>query len=102
MFALLACFYYAYSCKEMSVLQCLKVVCQDMFFSRSQSTATVQSLIGQPATNSRRALEQALAPLARIPDEKTNLVGELVAMKVDEPFKSEFSSQVGKKQNTYF
>lgn len=73
-----------------------------MFFSRSQSTTTTQSLIGQPATNSRRALEQALAPLARMPDEKTNLVGELVAMKVDEPFRSEFSPQVRKKQKRLY
>jgi hypothetical protein len=74
--------------------QCLKVVCQDMFFSRSQGTATAQSLMGQPATTSRPALEQALAPLAKKTDEKENVIGELVEMKIDGPTREEFSPQV--------
>ena len=74
--------------------QCLKVVCQDMFFSRSKSSPTSMSVIGQPTANSRPALEQALAPLAKKADDRTNVIGELVDMKVDGPIRTEFSPQV--------
>ena len=76
------------------ILQCLKVVCQDMFFSRSRNTATSQSLIGSPVANSRPALEQALAPLAKKPEDKTNVIGELVDMNVADPTRKDFSPQV--------
>ena len=65
-----------------------------MFFSRSQGTATAQSLMGYPATTSRPALEQALAPLAKKTDEKENVIGELVDIKVAGPIREEFSQQV--------
>ena len=65
-----------------------------MFFSRSRNTATTQSLIGSPSANSRPALEQALAPLAKKPEDKTNVVDELVDMNVAEPTRTDFSSQV--------
>lgn len=65
-----------------------------MFFSRSQSTATSHYLVGRPAINSRPALEQALAPLAKKTDEKTNVIGELVDMKVQGPVRVEFSPEV--------
>jgi len=51
-------------------------------------------VIGQQPTNSRAALEQALAPLAKKSDERTNVVGELVDMKVEAPGRPEFSPQV--------
>lgn len=74
--------------------QCLKVVCQDMFFSRSKTSPTSLSVIGHSSTNSRPALEQALAPLAKKTDDKSNVIGELVDMKVEGPVRTEFSPQV--------
>ena len=65
-----------------------------MFFSRSRSTATTQSLIGSPVANSRPALEQALAPLAKKPEDRTNVVEELVDMNVAEPTRTDFTPQV--------
>ena len=65
-----------------------------MFFSRSRNTATSQSLIGSPVANSRPALEQALAPLAKKPEDKTNVIGELVDMNVADPTRKDFSPQV--------
>ena len=67
-----------------------------MFFSRSRSTATTQSLIGSPAANGRPALEQALAPLAKKPDDRTNVVDELVDMNIAEPTRTDFTPQVCK------
>ena len=64
-----------------------------MFFSRSQNSPSAQSLIGSDSTNVRPALEQALAG-SRKPDEKVNVIGELVDMKVDSPTRVDFSSQV--------
>ena len=63
-----------------------------MFFSRSRNTATSQSL--SPVANSRPALEQALAPLAKKPEDKTNVIGELVDMNVADPTRKDFSPQV--------
>ena len=91
---MILCFYHNYLFSFS--FQCLKVVCQDMFFSRSRTTATSQSLIGSPAANSRPALEQALAPLAKKPDDRTNVVDELVDMNVAEPTRTDFTPQVCK------
>ena len=74
-------------------LQCLKVVCQDMFFSRTKQSSVAQSVMGS-SVNSRQILEQALAPLAKKSDDKVNVVGELVEMKVDQPVANEYSPQV--------
>lgn len=66
-----------------------------MFFSRSKSTPTAQAMIGLPsAANSRPALEQALAPLAKKSEDRTNVIGELIDMKVEAPTQSEFTPQV--------
>lgn len=65
-----------------------------MFFSRSKSSPTSLSVIGQPSANSRPALEQALAPLAKKTDDRANVIGELVDMKVEGPVRAEFSPQV--------
>jgi len=73
--------------------KCLKVVCQDMFFSRSKQSPVSQSVIGPQWTNNRAALEQALAPLAKKTDDKINVIGELVDMKVDGPSRNDFSKE---------
>ncbi|KAH3750553.1 hypothetical protein DPMN_185080 [Dreissena polymorpha] len=77
--------------------KCLKVVCQDMFFSRTKSTPTTrhvtEQVTGQQSTNGRPALEQALAPLTKKMEDRTNTVGELVDMKVETPGRAEFSPQ---------
>ena len=76
-----------------SLFQALRVVCQDMFFSRTHNTPSSQAMIGSESTNSRTALEQALGS-AKKQDDKMAVVGELVDIKVDGPTRLDFSEQV--------
>ncbi|XP_064598475.1 uncharacterized protein LOC135464837 [Liolophura sinensis] len=71
----------------------LKVVCQDMFFSRTHNKPSTASLIGTGSTNNRAALEEALRGV-KSPDVKQNVIGELVDLKVDGPTRTDFSTQV--------
>ncbi|CAH1789583.1 unnamed protein product [Owenia fusiformis] len=68
----------------------LRVVCQDMFFSRSHTKPTSSALIGGSPTNGRTALETAFKH-TRSSDEKSNVVGELVDVKVEETMERDFS-----------
>lgn len=70
----------------------LRVVCQDMFFSRARNTPTTQNLIGSSSTNSRVALEQALGSVKN-QDEKILMIDEIVDMKIDGPTRLDFSDQ---------
>ena len=74
-------------------LQGLRVVCQDMFFSRSQNSVATPTLLGTTPSNSRVALETALGSV-KSSDEKVNLVNALIDAKVDTPTKLEFTDQV--------
>ena len=75
--------------------QALKVVCQDMFFSRSRSTPTSRGLMGITGSQvkGRAALEAALC-IGRNPEEKSNVTGELLDIRVTVPTEKEFSEQV--------
>ena len=75
--------------------QALKVVCQDMFFSRSRSTPTSRGLMGITGSQvkGRAALEAALR-IGRNPEEKSNVTGELLDIRVTVPTEKEFSEQV--------
>lgn len=66
-------------------------MCQDMFFSRTQNTSRAQSLIG--SSSPRPALEMALAG-TKNPDDRMNVIGEMIDMKVDSPARTNFSTQV--------
>jgi hypothetical protein len=83
----------AISSKLNLTFQALRVVCQDMFFSRTNNSAPAQSVMGAPSVGSRTALEAALGQ-TRSADEKMNVVGDLVDMKVDGPTQLDFSEQV--------
>lgn len=74
-------------------LQALKVVCQDMFFSRARGASTAQDNLGATALNSRSVLEQALTG-SLSPDDRINAIGELVQMRVDKPTYLDFSETV--------
>lgn len=77
--------------------QALRVICQDMFFSRSRNTPSATNLAGSNIMESRRALESALTGV-RNADDRMNVIGELVDMKVDSPVNMDYSSQVNKKR----
>lgn len=66
------------------VFQALRVVCQDMFFSRAHNNPTPQT---------RLALEQTLGTIKK-QEEKMSVVGDIVDMKVDGPTRIDFSEQV--------
>lgn len=72
------------------IFQALRVVCQDMFFSRSHNSSASQSLIGSQSISNRATLEQALG-IAKSQDEKMNVIGEIVDMKVDGPTRLDFT-----------
>lgn len=61
----------------------LRVVCQDMFFSRAHNNPTPQT---------RLALEQTLGTIKK-QEEKMSVVGDIVDMKVDGPTRIDFSEQ---------
>ena len=77
-------------------LQGLKVVCQDMFFSRSKSNATAQGLLSHSANSAggRKALESAFS-IAGPKDDRSVIASELLEVKVTEPTEAEFSGEVG-------
>ena len=74
-------------------IQALKIICQDMFFSRSRTTPTSQRILGVPVNSSNRAALETAFKIARTQDEKTNVTGELLEMKVTLPTEAEFSEQ---------
>ena len=64
-------------------LQALRMVCQDMFFSRSHDTPTAAGIMGSDATNARAALESAFR-VSRTQTERLSIVGELLDVKVNQ------------------
>ncbi|XP_070551209.1 uncharacterized protein [Ptychodera flava] len=69
----------------------MNIVCQDMFFSRSRTTPAASHLTGLPLTSSKTALETAFRH-TKSSDDKANVVGELVNVKVQVPSQGEFGS----------
>jgi chromosome segregation ATPase len=73
--------------------KCMKIVCQDMFFSRSRSSTTSRGLLSvAPPMSGRRALEAAFKVTKSV-EERSNVTGELVDMKVSDPVTEKFSEQ---------
>ena len=76
------------------------MVCQDMFFSRSRTTPTSRALAakvpitGGSAPNSRTALEAAFHVTSKTQTEKSNVVGELLDVRVTDPLQNQFSEEV--------
>jgi len=71
-----------------SLLQALKVVCQDMFFSRSRPSAP--TMIGRLTNKSSLELAFKHSQSAAY---KTDILGELISLKVGHP--ADFDSKVG-------
>ena len=72
--------------------QALRVCCQDMFFSRSRNTPSAQSLLSTQS-DTRPVLQETLTGLKHAED-KMNVIGELIDLKVDTPTGADYSSQV--------
>ena len=66
-------------------------MCQDMFFSRSRSTAVSRGLLGH--AHGRAALESAFN-VSKKADDKHHIVEELLDTKVNEPLNLQYSEQV--------
>ena len=60
----------------------MKIVCQDMFFSRSRTTPTAGGLLGANTLGGRAALESALR-VNRSNEEKANVVAEMLDIKIN-------------------
>jgi len=71
----------------------MKIVCQDMFFSRSKSTPTSVGLLGvPPSAGGRQALQSAFM-VANTQDDRGAVTGELLDVKVKDPTQAEYTEQ---------
>ena len=75
------------------LLQCLKMVCQDMFFSRSRATPTSRSLAGGEEMTGRAALEAAFK-VTKSTGDKESVVGELLDLKINDSIDAQYSDKV--------
>ena len=72
----------------------MKIICQDMFFSRSKVSLGAKALVGGSMPKGKRPLE-ALYKQGKGGNEKANVVMELIDTRVKHSEKEDFSQEVG-------
>ena len=74
----------------------MRICCQDMFFARARSTSAARSL-PDASSNGKTPLENAFQHVATMA-ERTNVVSELVDIKVTSVTDVDYSAEVSNKK----
>ena len=71
----------------------MRICCQDLFFSRARSTDAAHSLVNDTTENGKSPLEKAFQHVSTM-TQRTNVVNELVNIKVTSINDVDYSSKV--------
>ena len=73
--------------------QAMRICCQDLFFARARSTDAAHTLVNDATTNGKSPLEKAFQHVSTM-TQRTNVVSELVGIKVTSVNDVDYSPKV--------